>query len=714
MMGALAASGAVAQTSPASPPTPAPAQAPAPVSTVTGVVVSAQRPAVKQSIDRTTYNVGDDPQAQTGTVADLLRGLPSVDVDVDGNPSLRGDSSVQVMINGRPSAMMSGADRGAILQMMGADSVDSIEVITNPSARFSPDGAAGIINIVTKKNYRPGADGVVRASVGEEGRYNLGFNGAYGAGPINIHGGVNLREDTRQRDSENLRSNPDPTTGQIVTSDQFDSGTVARNSRSVYLGLDYDMTKLDALTMDMTYHDRGGPPRTLEHDISSLPVSDYLRIGGGDEHGVDEDASARYTHSFAGEEHQFTLDIKWSLSQDQDRHSYLDVFTLPVGPDTADDQIFHSQELQRQLQAEYTRPLPGDAKLDVGYSLRRDDDRYFNGADTLDPMTGAATPNLAQTNDFVFAQTIHALFGTYQRSFGKLGVMAGLRLEQVFIDTDQRTTGLVDHFGYGRVYPSLHLQYPIAKTQTLKASYSLRINRPGPDDLNPFVVVQDAFNESSGNPRLTPQQTHAMEATWLNTLPGATQSVTAYFRQTENDLTDVTQYITPTLLLATKANLGRIRSVGFDFAANGKPSGAFSYTANAYLFDNQVAASNLGYSGIKQGVGYSGKVNLNWRPTSKDLLQTTLNYNSARITPQGLREPNGGVDVGYRRNLLSDLAAVFTMSDVFNSRGEKTVIDTATVHDLALRGASGRIAYVGLTWKLGGAKSQHPEDRLNF
>jgi outer membrane receptor protein involved in Fe transport len=705
----LQAGAALAQTAPPPPPPSAPK-----TPTVTGVVVSAQRPAVRTSIDRTIYNVGDDPQSETGTAADVLRGLPSVDVDVDGNPSLRGDGGVQILLNGKLTPMLSGADRGAILQMMGAAAIDSVEVITNPSARFNPDGAAGVINIITKKNYRPGPTGVLRANMGEEGRYNLGFNGSDSLGPLNIHGGLSLRQDTRRRQSDTARSNPDAATGQIVTSDQTVASQAARNFRSAYLGIDYDITKIDALTLDLSYDDRGGPPRSVEHDVSSLPASDFLRLGGGDSHGADADASARYTHTFAGDDHLFTLDMKWSQSQDRSRNSYRDVFTLPAGPDTADDQVARSRETQEQLQAEYTAPLAGGAKLDAGYSLRRSDDLYFNGADALNPLSGAATPNLAQTNQFAFAQTIHALFATYQKPFGKLQMMAGLRLEQVFIDTDQQTTGLVDHSGYLRLYPSLHLDYPLTKTQTLKASYSLRINRPGPDDLNPFVVVQDPQNESSGNPRLTPQQTHALEATWQHAAHDATQSVTAYFRQTEDALTDVSRYVAPTLLLTTKANLGRIRSVGFDVSANGKPSKIFSYTINAYLFDNQVAASNLGFSGTKQGVGYSGKISVNWRPTPKDQLQLSANYNGERLTPQGERLPNGGMDIGYRRNLTGNLSAVFTVSDLFDSRGEKTVIDSGAVHDIALRRSQGRIAYAGLTWRLGGARKRPQDDRISY
>ena len=712
----LEAGGAEAQTA-APAPAPPPPATPAPASgtkapAVSGIVVSAQRPAVKTSIDRTTYAVGDDPLAENGTAADVLRGLPSVDVDIDGNPSLRGDSGVQILLNGRPSSMLSGADRGAILQMMGADNIDSVEIITNPSARYSPDGSAGIINIVTKKNFRAGPNGVLRESVGAEGRYTLGAGGSFNAGPVNIHGNLSIRHDVRERFSETTRSYPDPTTGQRVDTDQISTSTGARNSANLYLGADYELTKTDVLTGEANLFQGGGPPRSTEHDISTLPASNVVRLGSGSDYDWSEEASARYTHNFPGLEHQFTLDVKVARNDDHGRRAYREVFTAPVQPDTADDQISRSRGLQQQVQAEYSRPLMGEAKLDVGYSLRRDDDLYFNGADFLNPMSGAATPNLAQTNQFAFVQTVHALFGTYQQPLGKWAVMAGMRVEQVFIDTDQQTSRLVDHTGYLRAYPSLHLQYPLTESQSFKLSYGLRINRPGAGDLNPFVVVQDPQNESAGNPRLTPQQTHALEATWQNQTPNATQSVTAYFRQTENALADVTRNVTPTLVLTTKGNLGRIRSVGFDFAANGKPSKTFSYTFNAYLFNNQTATSNVGFSGTRQQVSYSAKVNLNWRPTPKDLVQWSMNYNAERLTPQGYRKPNGGADIGYRHDLWDNLAAVFSVSDLFDSRDEKTIVETATVHDVALRQSSGRIAYAGLTWRLGGGRRRPQDDRL--
>ncbi len=702
--GLLAVGDAAAQTTP---PTAAASIGVAPV------VITAERPAVVTSIDRTSYAVGQDLQSQNGSVADVLRGIPLVDVDIDGNPSLRGDSGVQVMINGRPSPMLSGADRGAVLQMLAAAGVDSIEVITNPSAAFRPDGTAGVINIVTKKTYRPGPTGIVRANMGSEGRYNVGANGGYGLGWASFYGGLTFRQDSRKRDSETLRADLDPASGQTATSDQDVTSNILRRSIGGYGGVSLELDKADTLDLDLAGHLRQGAPRSLEHDLANTPADDHTRAGDGFENGDDLDLSAKYKHSFAGDTHELTLDAEVSRSTDDDDHVYRNRYRVPAGPDTADDQTFRGLERQVQFSAEYKRPLPGEARLDVGYTLQHDDDLYFNGADTIDPLSGAATPNLAQTNTFAFTQTIQALFATYQRPLGKLTGQAGLRLEQVNLDTDQQTKGLKASSGYTRVYPTLHLDYPLTATQTLKASYGLRINRPRPDDYNPFVVVNDPFNESAGNPRLTPQQTHAVELTWQDIQPQQSRTVTAYFRQTEDALTDVSRSVSDTVLLSTKANLGRIRSTGFDFSQTGKPSARFNYTINGYVFDNQVAEANEGFTGVRSDFSYSVKASLNWRPTAKDQLQLSGDYSARRLYPQGYRTPGAGADLGYRHDILANLAVVATVSDLFASRGDRTAVDTPLVHDAAIRRVMGRTAYLGLTWRLSGFR-RPGDQRIGF
>jgi outer membrane receptor for ferrienterochelin and colicin len=174
-------SAAASSAEPVQAPNPAPRTAP------TDIVVTGERPAATSSIDRKSYSVGHDLQAGSGSVADILRNLPSVDVDAQGNVSLRGDQNVQILIDGKPSTSMNGANRAETIQQLPASSIDRIEVMTNPSAQYKPDGSSGLINIITKRSRKPGRSGTAQASVGTNGRFNLGVTGAYNEGPISVN-----------------------------------------------------------------------------------------------------------------------------------------------------------------------------------------------------------------------------------------------------------------------------------------------------------------------------------------------------------------------------------------------------------------------------------------------------------------------------------------------------------------------------------------------
>ncbi len=680
------------------------------------VVVTGQRPAVVAAIDRTIYNVGEDPRAQTGTAADLLRNLPSVDVDLDGNPSLRGDANVQILLNGQPVPMLNGASRGAVLQSMGADAIDSIQVMTNPSAMFKPDGSAGIINIVTKKTYRPGPSGLVRVNAGTEGRYNLGANGALQAGETNLHLGYNFRADQRKRWSDTQRDDFDPALGQFTARSQSVMSEGTRFSQNLWAGADHDFGKADHVSLDLSWDERHSDPTSVERDLASNPVSDQTRRGTTASRGWDEDASVRWRHNFGAEGHDLTLHLDFSRNQSSDLNAYRYSYALPPGPDTAGDQSDQSREIQQQFSAEYVRPMPGGAKLQAGYSLQHDDNLYANGQDGVDPASGLRTPVAAQTNSFAFGQWIHALYGTYERPFGKLSVQGGLRLEQVQIDIDPQIGAAWVHSGYGRLYPSLHLNYALTGQTSLKLSYAQRASRPGPSDLNPFVVVQDAFNVSAGNPRLTPQVTHALELGLQdNPAAGASRSITLYWRQTENAISDVSVPISSTVLLNTKTNAGRLRSTGIDAFASGKPSKTLSYNLSAYLFYNEVRASNSWFSGVRNDLGYSGKLSLTWRPSGKDMLQWTGSYASRRLTGAGYREAGASADLGYRRQITDRLNLVLTVNDLFDSRGEKITANSPVAQDLYDRSQLGRTVLAGFSYRLGGGDQRRGQDeRFNY
>jgi len=677
---------------------------------VSSVVITATRPAEATSIDRRTYSVAHDLQATAGSVGDVLRNLPSVEVDVLGNLSLRGDSNVQVLIDGKPSTMMSAANRGAILQQMPADSIESIEVITNPSAQFKPDGSSGIINIVTRKNRRAGRSGTAQVSLGTEGRYNLGATAAYKSGALNLFGSASLRHETRKRMTTDHRLRRDAVAGGVAASDQTVASTQQRDSKIASVGFDYDLDARSRINGAVSYNRRAETLTIGERNQAADPggavLKDYDRMGAGRGHETSTQVSAGYRRSLANDG-EFTLDLQRGQTKEDRRRAYVSRFRSPLGPDLREELIPRADEITNELSAEYSGALPGKAKLKLGYDLQRDDDDYDNYGGTIVGDLHVVDPS--QTNRFLYKRTVHALYGTYERPLGDWTLLAGLRLEETLIDTNQVTSALRNSTDYFRAYPTLHLEQDLGEDRKLRLSYSKRVARPEPEDLNPYFVVIDAFSARAGNPNLMPQETHALEIGYETRAHGATLAATAYARRSLNGMTEVSRYISPTVLLTAKENLGKSTSGGVELSASGKIAGALSYNLSSNIFYNQIDAANLGFAGERSAVGYTGKASVDYALTPKDFVQVSASYSGKRLTAQGHRLPSSSVNLGYRRKLTNDLSAVFTVSDLFNQQRDRTVIDTPALSDQFERRQLGRTAFVSLSWKFGaGGKAKEP------
>lgn len=668
---------------------------------VEGVVITAQRPAAATSIDRKTYAVDRDLQASAGSVGDVLRNLPSVEVDVLGNVSLRGDSNVQILIDGKPSTMMSAANRGAILQQMPADAIASIEVMTNPSAQYKPDGASGIINIVTKKNRRPGRSGTAQASLGTEGRYNVGASAAYNDGRLNLFGSASLRHETRKRTVTDHRVRHAPAGN--APSDQAIDSTQQRDSRIASIGFDYDADAKTRLSGGYSYNRRAETLRVAERDAAfdsaGALASDYDRLGQGTGHETSTQASLGYRRAFA-DKGELTIDLRRGRTREDRRRVYRNLYRTPALPPLTEELIPRADELTDELTVEYARPLPGGGDLKLGYGLERDRDDYDNYGGTI--VNGASIPDAAQTNRFVYKQTIHALYGTYERPLGDWTLLAGLRLEETRVDTNQITSALKNSTDYFRVYPTAHLEREIGQDGKLRLSYSRRVARPDPEDLNPYAVYLDAFSYRAGNPDLMPQVTDAVEVGYETRAFGATLAATAYVRNNRDGVTEVSRYVTPLILLTTKENLGKSTATGLELSATGKLAGKLAYNLSGNLFRNEIDAGNLGFSNRRSGTGYTGKASLDYTLSAKDLLQVSANYSARRLTAQGHRLPSGAVNLGYRHKISDDLSLVLTVSDLLDTQRDGSVIDTAVLSDRYERRQLGRTTFVSLSWKFGG------------
>lgn len=703
---------APADASPSAPPASKPADHPGPV--VTEIVVTGSRPAVENRIDRRVYAVSGDLQSDLGSAADILRNIPSVSVDIDGNPSLRGDEAVQILVDGRYRPEFNGSNRGAALQQLGADGIDRIEVITNPPASFKREGSAGIINIITKRPL--GAHSAsAQASLGNGGRYILGVSQGAQLGKLNLRGSAGVRHDLRIRDITGRRTVRDAA-GTLVNEREQDSNVREdRVSKKISLGADYDLNSSDRLSAEGGYYrrdaDRKLDARTSILDSAGSPITQYGRDARNDEYEYSSDAMLRFHH--AGENDDDGLTVALERSEDAERTplNHTDSFTLPAQQPLFQNQRFLTNEVATEFSMDYATTWSGKRRFAAGYDLQLTDYTADNSQTIPVTAGGAVEPDPAFTNVFRHGQTVHALYATFEQPLdGQWTFLAGLRLEQASLDLEQATSGERSRQNYFRAYPSLHLARKLNEQQTFTLSYARRVQRPFSQDMNPYRVQFDANSFRTGNPELQPSEIDSLEAGWTYDEGATSLSATVYGRRRHDSVTYVTTLLSPTVTLSSPENLGESRWGGVELAASGKLGARLGYNLSGNLYYNEIDAGNLGFSGTRSTFSRDAKAALTWHIGERDRMQINLAAAGKQLTPQGYRLGSNAVDLGYRHQFRPGLSLTATLSDVFATRRDQLVLETAELSERVTTRQPGRIAYIGLSWVLIGGKDKPPEN----
>ena len=681
------------------------------------VEVTTSSEAFYNSIDRKVYNVGKDIQSSTGSASDLLQNIPSVQVDVEGNVSLRGNESVLILIDGKPSALM-GKNRAAVLEQMPAGSIDRIEVITNPSAKYKPDGTAGIINIALKKKRESGMSSSARFSVGTDSRYIASVLGNYNPGKYNLFGSYSLKQDDRLRTSRDTRTHFDAATGVTTVTEQQSREHSRPISHIAQAGVEYKPDEHNTATASVNFNhrsfDRDATVLTQVRDAAGTLTSDYDRLRFDPEAEQDLEYKASFQHSFQEEGHELNLDFKYGDHKELEDNRYTNVHRTPVTATTLDNELIRQKEQNNETTLEYLRPLANDAKLESGYVREwRKVDMDFQGT-AFSPLTNSWVMDATRSNRFIYDETLNTVYVTYGRPLGNFGFLAGTRMEQADIKAHQVTAHIDDSNAYSRLYPSLHLSYRLSDAAQLQANYSHRIRRPEGDDLNPFPEYQDPFNLRAGNPKLKPEETHSIETGFQYKKDDTSYLATVYYRQTYNGMTDVSRYISPTTLLTTKENLSVSRSGGLELAGTRSFGSKMSMNLSSNLYRNEINASNLGYSTSKSTLAWNAKMSSNFTLTKSDLIQFNANYTAKRLTPQGYRLPTFVGNIGFKHE-FSDRKTEFilTVSDLFNSLKDRTRLDSPGLQEDISRRRSPRIVYVGFIYHFG-KRAKKAKDDMQF
>lgn len=637
------------------------------------VVVNAEREFMTNEIDRKVYDPSKLILSKTGSATDILENIPAVELDLEGNITLRGSSAVRIMIDGRPSRF-TGEDLSALLQSLPGNSVEKIEVMTNPSAKYDPDGTAGMINIVLKKSALQGLNGSVNASYSGANRVRAGLNLNYKVDNVNFFFNAGHSSGDYPRTSWARRENY--LGADTLTFYQEVDGYGGRNGNNIKTGFDWNPNKKHSFTLQGTLN-QGLRPRYSENNTDwTTPFGDYTIQQLSDRDGVRINNSADFIYDYKpkkGEE----LNVRFSYTDgSRDDVLLFNQDTLLTSGIKAPSMEYNTNSFGDQWEfngiLDYTKKWEDDRKLEAGMKLiTRSDLDGFNRTD-VDIVTGVETLDPLSVNEFLYEEDIYAAYANYGFKKGKWGYQLGLRAEQANITATQITQDSTFYNNYFQVYPSAFITYEIARGKELNLSYSRRVQRPGGRQLNPFIDYSDPYNLRSGNPYLLPAFTGAYEFGYTQILKkGSTVSANVYFRDRNNLITWYSEVDSNGVNLTSFQNLNSGEDLGLDVNFRGKlgDKGAFISLSGNYFY-TQVSGDIKGQGWVNQGQGF-GLNSMYSTPLWKDAsLQIMANYRSRRIMAQGIGRPFYFVGGGFKQGLLDNrLNFSINCRDIFNTMG---------------------------------------------
>jgi outer membrane receptor for ferrienterochelin and colicin len=685
------------------------------------VQVTTQRQNIQLAPDRNTYVVRDMPTTRGGTALDVLRNVPSVDVDIDNIVSLRGNSGVIVQMNGRPSPLKP-AQLGNFLGQLPADVVDKVEVIPNPSARDDPTGVAGIINIVLKQETDAGKSGGLTLSGATTQQANIGGNLGYQRGPLTFYGSYGFLRDRRPRTESIFRENTFQTP--ITYLDESATRLQLPLSHTLTGSTRYQLGEKDELSLDMMYSSRGEDQTygisyrdlNAQHVITGL--SDRLTTGENNE--FNSESTLGYKHAFAEKGHKLSSELR-IFRQGEGGPSDVAAHTLtltgaPIGSPTLEKQTTRERPGENSLKLDYTRPLSSDVRLETGYKGSLQQFRTTLYTQVFDNARAAYFPDSSRISDFTYDQLVNAAYAMLSAQTGKFQLQGGVRIERATTKFHLKTLGVTYDNGYNSIFPSALVAYNIDDSHEVKLSYSTRIKRPDDTDLlDPTAHYADPLNLSRGNPYLKPEYIRALELGLQRTGERMTLQLTPFFRRTLDAVRTIRNIDSAGIATRTFANIATSDSYGSD-ATVALSGGRLTGFMGASAFRQVSDAANLAPGLSVSTFGWRARTNASYRFSKTFDLQTLFSYQAAMDVEQGRNASRTQFSLAARQKLMDDqMSLTLRVIDPFNtSREGSTTIDPRfyQVSNRA-RAIRGLLLSVNLTFGKQDKQSREPIDPGN-
>jgi outer membrane receptor protein involved in Fe transport len=681
------------------------------------VEVIGKTPQVRFDADKKVFSVDQNLSAAGGSASDILKNIPSVDVDTQGNISLRNNSNVEVMIDGKASGLTAD-NRAQVLEQMPAESIESIEIITNPSAKYNPEGSAGIINIVMKKNHKAGYYGSVSAglfyplggtlgqSLGASINYTSSKFDAYinlGYRAMNFHGGgYNDRNST--------------TGGNTTLLNQNNTMVNAFSGLFTRAGIDYHMDNNNTIGISgFGLSGSGNTSNNINYLLTDQPTGNALRDYSQNNKGTSTRPSLNlnlnYEHDF-NKESNLLANLSYSVHNRGTDNYYVQKNTGSDIPQSEIDQNSTNNNKTGEFKLDYTTKLDENSKLEAGW--QSDVSNMTTSSSGYDSLHLSDIPTYS--DKFNYDEQIHAAYLTYGTKFGMLGVQGGMRAEYMWKQsTNTSSTGVqpIPAKTYFELYPSVYLTYSLPNNNELQLNYSRRVNRPRGQQINPFHNYSDSTRITYGNPDLDPEFTSSVEFNYIKTWGDQTLSTSVYYHSTNNVIENV-QFLNGGTLESTFLNVANSQNTGLEMISKNSISRILNFTTSLNIYYsklNSAVYKNPYDSTITTTI--PGQDNFSW--TASELLnfnlsktlsgQITARYSSPQIISQGLKQDKYTVDLGVRQTFMNrKLSVNLNVRDLLNSNRDRSTTSGIGFSQSSESYFNGRMVALSVSYNFGNAK----------
>lgn len=672
------------------------------------VTIETQQDMVKNTIDKKVFDAEKLAIANGGSANDVLTQVPTVSVDIDGNISLRGSGNVTILIDGRPSGM-SGAGRAGVLSGIPASAIESVEVITNPSAKYDPDGMSGIINIVLKKNKLQGTNGNATVSAGTNNKYNGNVSYNFRKNKVNLYTNYSFRYNERYgRGDVNRTTFAGDSAVYLIQKNNSDN---LNRNHSAKVGMDYNASKLATLGFNLTvnYENKSEQEKLVnnsENEGKQL-ASAFNRYTNNPSDGLSQDYNINYRQKFKKPQQLLSVEANYSLNNNQSASIYqqenfwenyqeINPYWYYQNNNSKTDFSINSNTI------DFESPLFKNGKIESGLKNTNriiDNDFY---SETFNVNVNSFVSDDSLNNRFIYRENIYAAYTSYGQTLGKWSYKTGLRAEQAntkstLINNDSSFVN-----NYFNVFPTAFINRKINDKQEIQLNYGRRINRPGTRQLSPFTDYSNPLILRVGNPYLNPEYTHNLEFTYLYNFKKINFSTTLFYRKTNGLIMRNISINNFNQTIVTFTNLGSSENMGIETVSR----------IELYKWWN-VSLNLNGFQTIIKGTNQDGEINtsnLSWNAKflSNMLLkkgwslQTSGSYNAKNIMAQGTILPMSQVDFALKKELLKSKGTLtLGVTDVFDQMRFRINTSGSNFSQEAERKRETRIATLTFNYRFG-------------